>query len=413
MTTAARWGVGRWGATRWGAVSDGPAATTIRTGPRYTIRVRDSSLAWQAEVDDFLELTLTLRFNDVGTWRLIVPVDSAAVGYLTAGAGIIVQRNGDPIFSGPIAALERRWSKDEDVLDASGPDDTVWLARRVTSPDPSLSGPDGSHHYNTHGYDTRTGVAETIMRQYVNLNAGPGAVVARRVSGLTLAPDEARGTSVTGNERWGTLLDALRSLAQAGGGLGFRILQIGSALQFGVYAPADRTASAVFSKERGNLQTFRYRQAAPSGNYIYELGGGDLTARTIVEGSDSASVTAWGRIEATQDRRDTTDTAVLVQAATDTLAASAGSTSLSLTPIDTDSLAFWTDYTLGDQVTVVVDGTPVSDVLRELAITLQGTGTEVLAPTVGTPDAPQPGILGLFQRLAAIGRRVGRLETTQ
>lgn len=310
--------------------------------------------------------------------------DTDAASLLSAkGAGIIVERNGVVLLSGPVRKLERRWSKDEDDLVAWGPDDTFVLTTRIALPVPS--GPP----YSSSAYDVRTGVASTIIRQYVDVNAGPGAVVQRQVAGLALAADPGIGTTVTGRARFHWLIELAQSLAQTGGGLGFRVVQVGTTRQFQVYQPADKTATAIFSRDLDNLAGHEYSLAAAGANYVYAGGGGVGTARTIVEGQDSQSVVDWDRVETFLDRRDTTDPTELQQAITDELAARAQQADIRLSPVDTEGLAFGTDYGLGDKVTAVIDTVPLRDLIRQVNITLTAADGEVVEPAVGTAALAQ------------------------
>jgi hypothetical protein len=55
------------------------------------------------------------------------------------------------------------------------------------------------------------------------------------------------GSNTSISTRFEPLLDVCRTVA-AKDGLGFRTRQVGSQIKFGVYAPADRTATARFSR---------------------------------------------------------------------------------------------------------------------------------------------------------------------
>src|SRR5215207_1382348 len=112
--TPARWGRARWGATAWGAY--GAAITvpiTIPLAPRparYIVSVRDANLNIVGQIDSYERLTLTRRFNAVGTWEMVLQPDHRAVPLLLANrAGILVQRDDVTIFSGPAWRDERAW----------------------------------------------------------------------------------------------------------------------------------------------------------------------------------------------------------------------------------------------------------------------------------------------------------------
>lgn len=365
---------------------------------------RDAGLRRTGQCEDFAKLDLALRFCRTSSWVLELDSASGSVPKLGATDGLIVVRDGQTLMSGPVTARERTSRGGRTTLVVSGVDDTTWLERRLALPVPS--GPP----YTAVDYDDKTGPAETVLRWFVDRNLGPGATAARRLANFTLAADLARGTSVRGRGRFHTLMELLAPLALAGGDLGFRIVQVGAGLQFQVYVPADRTATAVFSQELGNLAGFTYRQGTPVADYAYVAGQGEGTLRAIVEGGTTADVDTYGRIETFKDRRDAPDTATLDQALAEALAESASPTALAITPIDTEAVAYGREYALGDKVTVMVEGTPIRDVVREVALTLTPDGSERLAPVIGTPGAASPAALTLFAAQERLTRRLSQQE---
>lgn len=365
-----------------------------------TIEIRDRNLAHVAQVDDFSKLEMVLRFNAVDTWILDVPARYAAD--LGPGSGIIVRRGGDVLLSGPVTAPTRQWDKDTDGLSVAGVSDDVHLEDRLAIP--------ATFPYTASDYDVRTGAAETIMKTYVSVNAGPAASVPRQFPGLAIDTDTGIGATVTGRARFDGLGDLLRSLAVSGGDLGFRVVQTGAVLLFIVYQPADRSASVKFSPGLGNLESFTYAPSAPESDYVIVGGGGEGTARVFVEGGDTPQIIRWNRrIESFRDRRDTTDTVELAQSRDEELANKAEKTSLTIVPKDTTAVQFLRDYYLGDLVTVDVDGSAIVDVVREVKLTLSPDG-ERIEPTVGTPGATSKPFSGIFSAVKSIRRNLGHLE---
>jgi len=377
----------------------------------YQLYLRDSTLRRVALIEDYADLSLLLSFNAPGGFDFTAPGASLA-GLLTPGVGIVIERDGVPLLSGPIDAIRRTWALDADQLILSGPDDTIALADRLALPVPLATPNAAGTAYAAAAHDVRTGPAETVMRDYVNTNAGPGARSERQVPGLRLAPDLARGATITGRARFDALDELLRDLALAGGDLGFRVVQAtdAAALEFQVYPTRDLTTTAIFSAEYGNLRAYDYRRGVPPGTYLYVLGGGDLTARAIIEGGDAAAIVAWRRREQAVDARNTADVAELAIQRDKELLDRRADTGLSVTPLDAPGLAFGVDYGLGDRVTVVVDGTPIREVVREVRITLDTQGGETLVPSVLSPGAVAPTVDALYGRLAEMGERLGRLE---
>jgi hypothetical protein len=388
------------------------APTTAAVSNRFAfpitrILVRNAAGARVAELDDYIDLTYIMRHQGVGTWALNLHPDSPALDFITTPsngvAGIEIIRNGVLVFSGPWTKRRRTRQGETNRVAISGVDDSVWLRYREAIP------PTGQ------AYDIRgPGVTSTVMRAYVNAHLGPGATVARKLTNLTLAPDPLAGTTVTGQGRYpDTILDVLVSLAVAGGDLGFGILSDGAGgLVFSTYAPTDRTATAKFSNELGNLGDFDYELDAPEANYVIGGGSGEGTARVIVEAGDTSSITSWGRIEGFRDRRDTADTTLIDQTLTEELANKAEKRAATITPIDTPYLAFGTHYFLGDKVSAILDGVTFTEVIREAKITVQPSGRELVEPTLATPGNTGPGIPDIFRAPGRISGRVVTLERT-
>lgn len=378
----------------------------------YGVYIRNSSGLLVAQVDDYHDLTLTLRFNDVGGWRMTLPTQSLAAQALAFGGGLVVIRNGESILSGDVRSLDRSWTADGDTLIADGPDDMTLLADEVASPDPSLSGPDGSDHYATQVADARSGAAETVIKAYVDANIGPSAVPTRQRPGLVIETDTGSGNAVVGRARFQPLLELVQELATAGG-LGFRLLQTnigtGFTRQFSVYTPVDQLG-AIFAADLGTLSSYRYTLKASEANYFIAGGQGEGTARTFREAGDTAAIAAYGRIVQFLDMRNTALTSEIDQGIADNLASKAQKSELQLTPLDVPSLQFGTDYGLGDQVKIIVDGDTVQDVVRTVVITLTTDKGETVTPYVGSPALADKFVARLFREMKTQAARLRNLE---
>jgi hypothetical protein len=368
------------------------------------VYVRDAALHRVALLEDFGQLDVTAQFNDVGAWQVQLHRGLPAARMLNEpGAGIEVVHDGVTVLSGPATGRKHERSNRANTLTVSGLDDMVWLRRRIAHMQPTSAGPP----YNTQSHDVRTGRCSTVLRQYVDVNAGPGAIIPRRVPGLAIGADPLVGTTVTGRARLQVLLELLQELALAGGQLGFRLRQVGAALQFEVYAPVDRSAAVKFSEDFGNLAGYSYESAAPDATYVYVGGGGEGTARTFLE-REGADRARWGRIELFRDRRDTVDTVELGQTADEELTSKAEAVSLTIAPVDTAGQRYGVDYGLGDRVTVVVDGVPVVERIRQVQLTYTPQGALQVRPQIGTPGRQD--LLGLFRAFRGLRSRVTNIE---
>lgn len=351
----------------------------------WAVYVRDDTLRRIAQLDEFDGLDMTPKFNAVGSWQLTIDRRISAVASLfRPGFGIEVTRDGARFLAGPVTNPKVRRTDAEHTATIVGVDDLTWLARRQAHPQPLTAAPP----YSSTEYDVRTGVCSTVLRAYVEANAGPGALLPRQVPGLALGADPGVGSPVMGRARWQVLLDMLTELAVSGGGLGFDVVQDGTQLLFTVYQPVDRSTSIKFSEGLGTLASYDLSIAAPAVTYTYVAGGGEGTARVVFE-REGADAAGWGRIEQFVDRRDTSDLAELAQKSDETLTEGAEKTTLGAVPIETAQVRYGVDYSLGDRVTLVLDDeedTAVSELIRQVdvKITLE---SQRLVPTIGTPGA--------------------------
>ena len=263
---------------------------------------------------------------------------------------------------------------------------------------------------NTHGtYDTRTGVASTVLIGYVNANLITPVNADRDMTVMSAAADPSVGTSVTGNARYDNLLALLQQLASAGGDIGFRVVQTANGvLQFQVYAPSDKTGNAKFSEALLNLFDYSYELMGPNSNSVEVLGGGTNAGRTAVRVQDATSIANWGLVEGPiVDARDTSDTAIMTQRGQAEVNAQSEAINLSITPRDTDSVTYGRDYNLGDIVAITIDGATITNKVRSVEIKLTTADQEIVTPGIGNPTQGQAA-----QFLADI-RRAQQLDRVQ
>ncbi|KAK2701928.1 hypothetical protein QYM36_019429 [Artemia franciscana] len=152
----------------------------------------------------------------VGVWQVTLPslvdgVSNPLVEVLKQPrSGLVVTGLGGVIISGPmISASETQTTDDVDgSWTFEGVSDLVHVEDRVAYPSPGVE--DAAAQTATN--DVRTGARETLLHQYVNANAGPGAPSARRVSGLTMGTDGGAGATITKSPRFTQLLDLCRDI---------------------------------------------------------------------------------------------------------------------------------------------------------------------------------------------------------
>jgi len=349
-------------------------------------------------------LQIIPRFLDVGGFSLTLPLKDPKVPKLVNGGWLQFLSNDQEIIAGQIRG--RKIVNDESnvggTLTVYGPSAEQVIADRLAYPVPTSAATSQS----AADYDRRSGAAETVVKAYVNLNAGPGALAARRTSGLVIEADLGRGSSVKGSARMTNLVELLSGLCTAGG-IGWRVRFNGDALEFQVYVPSDKSGTAKFGSDLGNLVSFEQTAEAAKTNVAIVGGQGDGTARVFREVIDSAAVASWNnRTETFVDRRDSTDTVELDQAGTEEIVNNGPVNGLSIKTADTPKLMFYRDYFLGDKVSIPEAN--VVDILREIEINWDADGGPSASTTVGS--ASTTGTMKMIKRLDELTAQVEALQ---
>jgi len=386
----------------------------------WKIEVRNSALERVGQVDDYQNLDLALKFNDISTWSLTIDRrHRLAQELLTPGAGIIVSRNGTTILSGQYTNQRHSSRVDDNSVTITGSDDTILLKQREGHPQPGTQPP--GPYSTTAEHVAGPSAASSVLCLYVvwNLNVGAPVVARRQVAGYTDAP---YGAQVTGRARWQPLLKLFQELADQGAvngiPVGFRVVQTAAGLWFETYRPVDRTATVMFSRGLQNMESFTYERTAPEVNYVYVGGPGDGAARTIYEKGDATSIALWGRREGFVDATSAATTAEQDAAATKELTDKRERNSFAVTPLDTPTMAYGVHYGLGDRVSVVLDvvgpngtgqtGDVLTEIVRACQIKITPDETSI-TPTVGT-DGLAGAPVRMFQRIKQLAARVVDIE---
>lgn len=381
------------------------------------VYIRDDTLARIGQVDDYTSLTVIPRHNAVGAFTMEISADSPKANLLVEGNGLIITTaRGDTVMSGPIRTPD--WSRSagdggEGKLTVGGVDDNELLARYTCWPKPGSA--IGSQTDAV--YKISATVAETAMRALVNVNAGPGALVSRKHPLLTLAADGANGPTITREvNQFDSLLTVLADIANAAG-LGFRVVQVGSDLQFQVYEPIDRSDTARFSFGLGNLLDASYSTTPPTCTRAIVVAGGQSSPRVcaVYDRTDPLFPNLVIEQFVDQTSVDTASvdlTAQMDQAAEEALTAGAGQGSLAISPIDLPELRYGEHYTVGDTVSAQLrGGTWYADVVREVTLTSTASeGTQVKA-TVANGDNEAGAVARIYAYIARLKKDVAKLKT--
>jgi len=381
------------------------------------VEVRDPDLKRVGQISDanLPGAQFVLRFNNVGSWSLRIPEDEPLVDLLRSpGYGIILTGPDDEvILSGPTLAakLEQTPEDIKGIWTIEGADDTLILQDRLAYPDPDSA--DVSAQSFSH--DRRTGVAETVMKQYVVANLGTTAPVSRQVPQLTVGTDLGRGVTVTNAARFTQMQTLLFGIAESSG-LGYNIKQIDEDLVFDVFEPLDRSGFVRLDVENDLLTSAEYGYVSPEVTRVIVAGQGEAIDRLFIERSSTESEeaeTAWGRrVEMFKDARQSVEISELEQAGDEELAETGKTVvSLSVTPTDDVQMRFGFDWNLGDIVAVAAGDVETVATVTEVGISIQPDGVRIGA-TVGTP-APFDFETRLVSRVREQEERISALERNE
>lgn len=228
------------------------------------------------------------------------------------------------------------------------------LSRRIVA---AYSGTSGAE---------KSGKAETVIKAYVNENAGLGASPERRINGLTIQTDGARGNDWSGSRAWINLLEVCQDIAANGGG-DFRVIGTGPAL-FGFYwydgqLGSDRSLGnvygldpVIFSPQRNNMLipvlSLNFSQEI---NVVYVLGQGEGVDRQVVVASnaDGMANSPWNRCEIARQATNEITEEGLAEVGAEELFNGQASQSVSFSVAQTPGCAYGIHYTLGDIVTAM------------------------------------------------------------
>lgn len=377
------------------------------------VYVRNSALQRVGQVDDYTSLNVIPRYNAIGAYTLEISADSDKAALLTEDNGLIIQTSsGDTVLSGPIRTVD--WSRsatEPGKLTVGGVDDTSVLAQYTCWPSPTAV--IGSQTASV--YKITAAVAETAMRALVNVNAGPGALTSRKNPLLTLAADGTRGPTITREvNQFDNLLTVLADIANSAG-LGIRVTQVGSNLQFQVYEPADRSGTARFSFGFGNLTDASYSTTPPTCTRAIVVAGGGSSPRVCKTYDRSDPLFPGLVLESFVDLTSVDTASVDLaaqqdQAGEEALTNGAGQGSLSISPIDIPKLRYGRDYSVGDTVAAQVRADWYTDVVREVTLSSAADGTTVKA-TVGGDSTGTGTVARIYAYIAQVKKDVGRLKT--
>lgn len=346
---------------------------------------RDVANRRLAEIKVYRSFSFKSVYNGIGTWSLDFPANFEYFGSQPFRAGIVVTRNGQTVFSGPVRSFEREevYGRSHDML-VGGTDDTGSLERVRCLP--VISGPP----YTSAPADARTGPAETLMRGYVHDNAALGAHIQRRITGLVAGTSGGLGLTVDETARFDPLLAVLQRLAVKGVAAGanplwFRVVQNSAdpgILDLLVSPPVDRSRDIVFGFERRNLVSLTEREKAPrGGNYGIAGGKGEAEKQLIREWGESYSINRYGRHEYWLNLTQLNFAEELDAEIVAILEDSRPKSAVKVVVLDTPAAEAFVHYGLSDRVTVL-RGIAATGLVREIEVSITPGKGAVVSPLI-------------------------------
>lgn len=368
-------------------------------------------------ITNWTTLDVTLKFNEPSSGLFTVPGYSSIRDQVGPGSRVVVRWRPAPgmakqtLISGPIEdTLYERGDDGEHAgagtLTVNFADDLATIGSRITYPDPALV----PESWAVDSW-TFSGTAETGMRHLVNVNAGTGAMGARQIPYLLLGDLANVTTAVTIDTRLEPILDVLRRVATAAGGVGFRTYQGDGAIYFEVYQPRDLSNTVRYSFDLGNIRYLSYRQQAPTATAALVGGQGEGADRYVLERVDAEDEAAWGRSETYVARAGSATTLELQADGDEALLDTHSVAQLTATTIDVATQRFGQHYALGDTVAVSpAPGTQLAAQVKTVHVQAWATAGELVTPTIG--DQGETTESGQIKKLRQIDKRVRYLERT-
>jgi hypothetical protein len=232
------------------------------------------------------------------------------------------------------------------------------------------------------GYDTRTGVADSVAKELVYFNAANGACSddfsTRAWKHLAVAIPNSQGTLVTSNARGESLLTQVQNVCLSGG-VNFKTTQIGDQLIFDTFLGNNLTQNKnlVFSYARGNLTDYSYSYGAPTANVVWGVGPQSGVDKLMLPSGDVQSIGDYGRweswISSSSAKAGTSAAEVaanMVQTNNAALAASLVNCNLTMTIQETDQVRYLRDFNIGDKVRVMIGRQPVDEIITTITYTI-------------------------------------------
>lgn len=345
-------------------------------------------------VDDVNKVDLDVVFNGGGAASFAIDSDHPRAGDLTVpGARCVIDYfpdwDSDDPLADPMEPITLSGSVDE--ITGEGPEGSAVRTFAVTDdwhavftdlqgwPNPTGT---PAQQGNDTAYFTRSGPAETVLKQVVAPNA------TRQGLELVIPTNLGRGSNIAVALRMHPLGDKLFPAVDIAG-LGVRVVQRNNQLVLECWVPAVHTR--VLDEGSGVIVEGSYQRRRPTVTRVMVGAGGEGTARVFRHYIDAPRETEWGRRNRREvfiDARDV-DVAepaletILASRAQEALDEGRARAGLTAKLAETDEWRLGKTFNIGDTSPLQVsDGPILTDRIRRAHITWDENGLEV-TPYVG------------------------------
>ncbi|MFE5092089.1 siphovirus ReqiPepy6 Gp37-like family protein [Streptomyces sp. NPDC056638] len=405
----------------------------------YRVEVFDKNMNRIGEIDEWISLDFSVRLSQEGSWQLLIKDGTPQSKLIEKGGGVAIWQEGvsKPLLSGQVDVFQKYWTTVQHTgpgsLYIGGKCHNTLTYRRLVWPDPAR--PVSDQWKNLLGYRPLrpTGTGDQI-RSEMSYAFGPDALPERRIGNVVFKASATSG-DIWDTSRWDVLGTKLEEWMDKRS-LAYRCIYNASTQKIDVeiFKPVDRSKEVRFSPELGNLREYIWTLNAPKITRAIVGCAGEGPRRYFLQKIDTATEAEWGmQIEGFVDRRDiglmVDKTGTLVKAtddmttddfnaakkaaddaATNVLAEGVKSGNFQIYPIDTADCLFGRDYFVGDIVTVAVDGTEYSDVVREVTISVDDGGNAIdVNPKIGEQGSGEP--LNLYKTVYDMQKKLRKLES--
>lgn len=217
-------------------------------------------------------------------------------------------------------------------------------------------------YYANTAYTLKSGPGETVIKEFVDENAGPSANSVDRKAdgttlGLTIEPDSGAGTVWSGARSWQNLLEVIQEISIYSS-VDFEIVRQGYSGQDFLFRTGypqlgtDRSATVNFSPTLGNMMVPSYTLSRTEEiTRAIVLGQGQENNRkVVVVESGDINDSPWNTIETTADARNQSTLAGLTDVGNVQLTKSTKQESFQFEVLQTATYQYGKDYFLGDLV---------------------------------------------------------------